>query len=98
MTDFGPTCNCGSPWYAHLHGISSTTSWSYRVPVEPLALTEAERQAFDEVNPDGVWVAYNYDGSAFVPFATELEALRYAADFHMPVKFVALGDPDWMNK
>jgi hypothetical protein len=47
---------------------------------------------------DGVWVAYNYDGSAFVPFADEVSALRYASGYYMPVKFVEFGDPDWMRK
>jgi len=45
----------------------------------------------------GVWVAFNYDGSAFVPFATELEALRYASNYQMPVTFVHYGDDAWMR-
>jgi hypothetical protein len=48
-------------------------------------------------DPQGVWVAFNWDGSAFVPFATELEAYRYAAPYHMNVRFVAYGDHEWMR-
>jgi mono/diheme cytochrome c family protein len=46
----------------------------------------------------GVWVAFNYDGSAFVPFASELEALRHASSYHMPVTFIEYGDEEWMRK
>lgn len=45
----------------------------------------------------GVWVAFNWDGSAFVPFRTEVEAYRYAAGYHMNVKLARYGDPDWMT-
>lgn len=48
--------------------------------------------------PSGVWVAFNWDGSAFVPFGSEVEALRYAVDLHMTVRYVPFGDPDWMNR
>lgn len=61
-----------------------------------IKLTPAEKQAF--APPTGVWVAFNWDGSAFVPFATELEALRHASSYHMPVKFVEFGDDEWMRK
>jgi hypothetical protein len=47
---------------------------------------------------DGVWVAYYSDGSDFVVFAEEIEALRYALGYQMNVKFVRYGDPDWMNR
>ena len=45
----------------------------------------------------GCWVAFNWDGSAFVPFAEEVEALRYALSLHMSVSFVHFGDEDWMR-
>lgn len=41
--------------------------------------------------PEGVWVAYNGDGSAFVPFAEEIEAYRYASPLSMRVEFVEYG-------
>jgi hypothetical protein len=47
---------------------------------------------------DGVWVAFNWGGSAFVPFATELDALRYASSYSMTVRFAQFGDEDWMNR
>ena len=43
------------------------------------------------------WVAYYHDNSAFVPFATEIEALRHALGYQMAVKFARYGDPDWMH-
>jgi hypothetical protein len=42
--------------------------------------------------PPGVWAAFNYDGSACVVFATELEALRYAMPYSMPVHYVPFGN------
>lgn len=42
--------------------------------------------------PAGVWVAYNGDGSACVPFAEEIEAYRYAAPMNMSVRFVPFGE------
>jgi hypothetical protein len=47
---------------------------------------------------EGVWVAFNSDGSAFVPFATEIEALRYALPYAMAVTFARYGDDEWMQK
>lgn len=40
---------------------------------------------------DGVWVAYFTDRSAVVPFASELEALRFAVTRSMDVAFVPYG-------
>lgn len=40
----------------------------------------------------GVWVAYYLDKSACVPFATELDALRFAVDRSMSVRFVRFGE------
>ena len=41
--------------------------------------------------PRGVWVAYNADDSGITPFATEIDALRYAVNLGMAVKFVEYG-------
>jgi hypothetical protein len=46
---------------------------------------------------EGVWVAFNWDGSAFVPFASELEAYRYASGLMMNVRFARYGDDEWMR-
>lgn len=43
------------------------------------------------VTDGGVWVAYCSDRSGIYPFATEIEALRYANGYCMAVKFVAFG-------
>jgi len=43
---------------------------------------------------EGVWVASYGDGSAYVPFRTEIEALRYAVANHMSVELVPWGPPD----
>jgi hypothetical protein len=48
--------------------------------------------------PEGVWLAYNQSGSAVVPFATEIEALRYALGLTYAVKFAEFGDDDWRRK
>lgn len=49
--------------------------------------------------PGGVWMAYWSDNSgAPVPFATELDALRYAIDRMMHVRFAPFGDDDWMRR
>lgn len=47
---------------------------------------------------EGIWVAFNWDGSAFVPFATEIEAYRYASGYHMNVMFVEFGNSEWMQQ
>ena len=47
---------------------------------------------------DGAWIAYHPDGSGWVIFATELEALRYALPYSMQVKFARFGDPDWKTR
>ena len=39
----------------------------------------------------GVWLAYNYDGSNVAPFATEIEALRYALGYSMQVIWCPYG-------
>ena len=39
-------------------------------------------------SPDGVWVAYWRTGNVAIPFATEIEALRYALENAMSVSFV----------
>lgn len=46
----------------------------------------------------GVWVAYYADGSGFVMFATEVEALRHAVDNGMMVRFARFGDEDWQTR
>jgi hypothetical protein len=46
---------------------------------------------------EGVWVTYYHDGSGFVVFAAELDALRHALDASMAVKFARFGDVDWMK-
>jgi hypothetical protein len=46
---------------------------------------------------NGVWVAYQPDGSSFVPFDSELEAYRFASLYMMTVKFVRFGDEDWQR-
>lgn len=46
----------------------------------------------------GVWIAYHSDGSGFVVFASEVEALRYALPYAMQVKFALFGDPDWKTR
>ena len=38
------------------------------------------------------WLAYHYDRSGAVLFATEVEALRYAVENHMHVKQVVWGE------
>lgn len=43
-------------------------------------------------DPAGVWMAYNGDGSACVPFAEEIEAYRHAAPMNMSVRFVPFGE------
>lgn len=57
------------------------------------AAAEAFRRALH--GEEGVWVAFNWGGSTFVPFATELAALRYAAPMGMAVRFVRSGDENW---
>jgi hypothetical protein len=47
---------------------------------------------------DGAWIAYYLDGSGFVVFATEIEALRHALGTDMDVKFARYGDPDWQDR
>jgi len=84
----------GQPLVCLRCGLSSTelglgAQWSYQ--------TEYATCRGEKAIP-GVWVAFNWDGSAFVPFATELEALRHANSYHMPVKFVEFGDEEWMRK
>jgi hypothetical protein len=45
-------------------------------------------------NREGVWVAMYSDRSSFVPFATELDALRFAVGNGMSVVFCHFGtDP-----
>ena len=51
-----------------------------------------------EPEPAGVWMAYYSDGSGWVPFATEIEALRHALGMHMDVKFAAYGDDAWRER
>jgi hypothetical protein len=46
----------------------------------------------------GVWVAYYHDGSGFVVFSTEIEALRYALANSMTVRYARFGDPDWRTR
>lgn len=53
---------------------------------------------FQTAARDGVWIAFNWDGSAFVPFASELDAYRYAAGYGMTVKFARFGDEDWKTR
>lgn len=43
--------------------------------------------------PEGVWIAYYPDGSSVVPFATEIEALRYAVEHKMEARKVLWGEP-----
>jgi hypothetical protein len=53
------------------------------------------------VNPvDGIWVAYYYnEGTGFVPFKTEVQALRFAVGRPgMKVKLAAFGDEDWQTR
>jgi hypothetical protein len=45
-----------------------------------------------------VWFAYHSDMSGVVPFATEIDALRYANQWSMQVKRVSYGDADWRNR
>lgn len=71
-------------------------------PVEVMIATGFRASANDirravETQPAGVWVAFYYDGSAFVPFATEIEAYRHANSYSMQVKFVRYGDAEWMH-
>lgn len=50
----------------------------------------------DERDSPGVWVAYWSDHSgAPVIFRFEVEALRYALERHMQVKFAPFGDDEW---
>lgn len=45
----------------------------------------------------GVWFAFS-DGSAVVPFANEIDALRHAIGNGMHVKYVPFGDEDWRRR
>ena len=56
--------------------------------------TEAATMSAESTVPDrsGVWVAYFHDRSAVVMFGTEIDALRYALDQHMNVKFMQFGE------
>ena len=44
--------------------------------------------------PNGVWVAHYGDGSAWIPFRSEIEALRHAVANHMSVDLIPWGVPD----
>ena len=60
-------------------------------PKEPQ--TRAGREQADRVKARRIWCAYETDGSEFVLFGTELDALRYAAHHHMDCRAVRFGVP-----
>ena len=47
----------------------------------------------DDINdvPLGVWMCFHWDRSCCIPFATEIEALRYACENKTEVRYVEYG-------
>ena len=43
-------------------------------------------------DPAGVWVAYFRDRSSIVPFWKEIDALRYAVEYGMNVRWAQFGE------
>lgn len=53
---------------------------------------EPRRVSLEPFDPrQGVWVASHSDGSAWIPFQTEIQALRHAVKNAMQVDFVPWG-------
>lgn len=65
----------------------------------PLPLTSFQRDALEQAlafpRPDGTWVACDGVGDSARPFATEIEALRYAVDVHHVAVFIPWGKTAW---
>lgn len=57
-------------------------------------MVDAMRRQAQTLVPAGVWMAYDADavGGDAVPFASEVEALRYAVANHMKVRLVKWGE------
>lgn len=55
--------------------------------------TRAGKELAERAKARQIWCAYEADGSEFVLFGTELNALRYAAAHHMACRAVRFGVP-----
>ena len=66
--------------------------WGFTPPNGPMS-EDVEMIKDERVKcaPPGVWMCFHWDRSSCVPFATEIEALRYACEKKTEVKYVEYG-------